>query len=404
MSLPVVCVPPVLNSLIREYRKFFTKPQFKHFNRFITGLIVSKNKTIEEINDAFGKCDQSCLNRFVSHSTWELASLNKLRIKQIRKKIPLKKKGIIIIDESMLHKTGRQMELAGIHRSGITKRLEWGHMIVNSLYVDTDDNEFPVDIGVYVREKDCEKYNHHEFKTKREMAIEQIDLALQEKLNIGLVIVDAGYEGEKFTQEIQRRNLDFCIGVRTSTKISIDRQKRISIGDYLITLTDADFKMLIEKKKAYFYHIKKANIRGIGRVKLIISYKHGDEKNIKCYITNLKKKDKTIIKLLVKRWHIECFHRDAKQHLGLEAYQVRKARGMQVVALAILIAYTLVILAGRSIKTPLRPLKTIGEKCRYFALIAYKGVLWFRRKIQNQFEFIDILKKLVFVKIKNAKV
>lgn len=85
--------------------------------------------------------------------------------------------------------------------------------------------------------------------------------------------------------------------------------------------------------------------------KTVISYKYGDEDNVKIYITHLNEKDKIIVKLLIKRWRIECFHRDAKQHLGLEAYQVRRARGMQVVALAILIAYTLVILAGRSLKT-----------------------------------------------------
>jgi len=401
MSVPVVCIPPVLNRLFQPYKAFFSKPQFNHFRRLVTGLIVSENKTLQEINDSFGEKDQSSLNRFVSQSSWDLDEFNMVRLSQVRENLCLRKKGVVIIDESLLHKCGLHMELAGIHRSGITKRLEWGHMIVNSYYTDSDDNDFPIKTDVYVREKDCQRYKV-EFKTKRELAIGQIDFALNAGFSPGTAIVDAGYEGEEFTRELTSRELDFIIGVRTTTKISVNRQKRIAIGDYLETLTDDDFETCITSEKAYFYHLMPVSMRGIGSVKLIISYAYGDEENVKCYITNLKEEDETLIKLLVKRWRIECFHRDAKQHLGLEAYQVRKGRGMQVVALAILTAYTLAILAARILSTPIRQLRTIGEICRYLQLIAYKGVQWILSKLRNPLEYIKTLKKHVFVK--SAKV
>jgi len=398
MSLPIVCIPPVLNKLLEHYKEFFTKPQFKHFKRLVTGLIVSENKTLQEINDGFGKTNQSNLNRFVN-SKIDMDRLNSLRIKQAKQHFLFKKKGALIVDESLLHKTGKKMELAGIHRSGITKKLEWGHMTVNSLYVDSEDNEFPVKTDLYVREENCKE---RKFLTKRQLAIRQIDTALREGLQVGVVIVDAGYEGEEFTREIKIRGLDFIIGVRVSTKASFDREKRIHIEEYLLRLTDDNFDYIIKDGQAYFYHIAKASIRGIGAVKLVISYVYGDEENIKCYITNLDEEDEIIIKLLIKRWRIECYHRDAKQHLGLEAYQVRKGRGMQIVALAILTAYTLVMLAARILKTPIRALRTVGEVCRYLKLIAYKGVRWIKTKLRDPIEFLKMLKKLVFVK--NAKV
>jgi len=401
MSLPVVCIPPVLNKLLSDYRSFFTKPQYNNFRRLIAGFIVSENKTVQEINDSFGERNQSSLNRFVSHSNWDLDELNLVRINSVQSHLNLKKRGALIIDESLKHKTGRHMELAGFHRSGVTKRLEWGHMDVNAFYTDTDDNDFPVKSDVYVRKIDCPKYDVL-FKTKREIAVEQIDFTLNAGLPLWLVLADAGYEGEEFTREIISRKLKFVIGVRTTTNVSFNRQKRISIQDHLKTLTDDDFTAYMTKEKAYFYHIVNTSMRGIGKVKLIISYAYGDESNIKCYITNLNENKKTIIKHLIKRWLIECFHRDAKQHLGLEAYQVRKGRGMQVVALAILIAYTLAILIARILKTPIRTLKTIGEICRYLQLIAYKGIQWIRKHIQKPKDYINVLKKHVFVK--NAKV
>lgn len=397
MSLPIVCIPPVLNKLCKFYRGFFTKPQFNHFKRLITGLIVSENKTIQEINDCFGERNQSSLNRFVN-SDLDIDGLNRLRLRQVKEHLRFRKKGVQIIDECLLHKTGKKMELAGVHRSGVTKKLEWGHMVVNSFYTDSEDNEFPIKTDVYVREDDC--VGRH-FLTKRQLALKQIDFALKEKLPIGLVLVDAGYEGEEFTQEIKSRQLDFIIGVRVSTKASFNREERIAIEDYLDTLTDMDFKHIINDEQAYFYHIIPCSIRGIGMVKLIISYSNGDEENIKCYITNLDEDNEIIIKLLIKRWRIECFHRDAKQHLGFEAYQVRKGRGMQIVALACLTAYTLTKLAARILKTPLRTLSTVGEICRYLQLIAYKGIRWIKEKARKPPEFIKTLKKLVFVK--NAK-
>ena len=401
MSLPIVSVPPIISRLTNPYRGFFTKPQFKHFRRLVTGLIVSPNKTLQEINDAYGDTNQSSLNRFVSHSKWDLDRLNQRRLSHIRKCVHFTRKGILVIDESLLHKSGRHMELAGAHRSGMTKRIEWGHMAVNAVYTDTLGNTVPVDIRIYVKDKDCDKYGVG-FKTKRELGIEEVDFALQAKLPISLVIADAGYQGEAFVRALQERLLDYIVGVRTTTKISIARSDRIEIKAYLDQLTKDDFTKYNTADQTYFYHCTDAYIRGIGKIKLVVSFTEDDEDTMKCYISNLDEDDATIFKLLLKRWSIECFHRDAKQHLGLEAYQVRLGRGMQVVALAILTAYTLVFLAMRKLKTPGRSLRTIGETCRYLGMIAYKGVRWIRRKMRDTAEFIHVLKAHVFVK--NAKV
>lgn len=400
MSLPIVNIPPAFSKSLQPYRSCLTKPQFKHFKRLVTGLIVPKNKTLQEINDAFGQCDQSSLNRFVTDSHLDSSEIEKIRIEQVKKNLNLKKKGIMVIDESLCHKTGHCMEYAGAHRSGVTKKIAWSHMIVDSFYVDTDENQFPIKSQTYIRDKDCQKLALS-FYSKREMGIHQIDFALGQNLPVGLILADAGYEGEKFTLEIIARELDFAIGVRCTTNISIDRKRRCSVDDYLSSLTDDDFEVYYDNDQTYLYHIRSASIRGIGMVKLVILYSYDDDE-VSYYITNLDEDKETIINLLSFRLSIECFHRDAKQHLGLEAYQVRKGRGMQVVALAILTAYTLAILAAGSMKTPLRPLRTIDEICRYFELVAYKGISWFKRLVSEKTRFIKTLKRLVFVK--SAKV
>ena len=188
-----------------------------------------------------------------------------------------------------------------------------------------------------------------------------------------------------------------------STKISINRQKRISIADYLETLQKKDFTQHKFKNGTYFLHSQEVSIRGDGKETLLVSYKKGDE-TIKCYVTNHHKWDNfKYMKTLLKRWSIECLHRDTKQNLGLEEYQVRKYRGMQAVALAILAAYTLLILnKAPSLLKKFRPLQTIGEMCRFAQLCAQKTKYWLKKNFNNFNTGRKILNQYILVK--NAKV
>ena len=80
---------------------------------------------------------------------------------------------MIIIDDEVLHKTGRHMEKANYHRSGKTKRNEWGHCMVDALYVGANTH-FPIDINSYLRKPNTDR--EHPFKTKREIALDILEL------------------------------------------------------------------------------------------------------------------------------------------------------------------------------------------------------------------------------------
>ena len=179
----------------------------------------------------------------------------------------------------------------------------------------------------------------------------------------------------------------------------------MSIEGYLNTLTDAHFKPHVIDGGVYFLHTIEITERNVGKERLLVSYKAGDEENVHVHVTNiLNKCDNTIMNLLLQRWTIEVWHRDAKQHLGLEDYQVRKYRGIQKVVPAILLAYTQVILMRKDaiLQSINRVLTTIGEGCRYLRLIALKGWSWLKKKAKDQDELTKILNGQVFVK--NAKV
>ena len=51
--LPLVEIPPFVKKYAEGYQDLFSPEQFEHFRRYLTGLLVSENKTIQAINGAF---------------------------------------------------------------------------------------------------------------------------------------------------------------------------------------------------------------------------------------------------------------------------------------------------------------------------------------------------------------
>ena len=398
MSLPIKEIPAEFRELISDYRCCFSKTQYANFKELVLGLIVSDNKNIQEIADCFGRVDQSSLNRFVTQSDWDEKEVNDVRLNQLKTRSKLKK-GIFICDPTLLHKVGRFMEMANYHYSGITKGKEWGHCLVNSFFTD-GKTEFPICADFYIREEDANDL--YPFRSIREICIEQLDYATS-KLPIWLFMADAGLYADFLIQDIKSRGLKYIIGTRVSNNISINHKKRISIDEYLNTLTDNDFNHYVIDGEVYFLHAVNVSERHVGKEKLLVSYKSGDEENMRVYVTNIfNMKDESIMKLLLKRWKIEVWHRDAKQHLGLEDYQIRKYCGIQKVVPAILVAYTQIILMKNKILQRLdRKISTIGEGCRYIRLLALKGSFWLKQKAKNLAKLAETMNRQVFVK--NAK-
>lgn len=281
ISLPAKEIPKRFKRLLGGYKKYLSKPQFKHFVRLIAGLIISDKKNIQEINDCFNKCDQSSLNRFLTKSDWDWKKINDVRLRQIKRRIKLSK-GILICDPTMLHKSGKKMEKSNYHYSGMTKEKGWGHLLVDSFFLDKNDNAFPVFADFYLSKEDTDQKNP--FRTTREMCIEQLNYTLK-MLPIWLVMIDAGLYADFLLREIKANGLKYMAGVRVTNNISFDGKDRISTGDYLKTLTDADFQYYFHDGEAYFLHVKEIYTRGVGKEKLLISYKDGDEEEIKINTT-----------------------------------------------------------------------------------------------------------------------
>lgn len=394
-------IPSYFVRYLSDFHEFFTKPQLNNFIRFVSGLVLSERKNIQEINSVYGDKDQSSLNRFVTCSSFDLSKINSFRLQNAEKSFGSEENGFLILDDTMAIKTGKKMEKVNYHKSGVTGKIELGHCFVDMIYSDSK-TIYPIDITSYLRAVDADKM--HPFKTKREIALDQIDFACANGVKAGNILADAWYYSVDFLKEIISRWKKYFIGTKSNVKISIDKKKRISIKEYYESLKNEDFSEHQLENGLYFLHSVNVTVRGLGKQVLLISYKKGEQDNVKYVFTNqFNWANDSYIIVLIKRWNIECFHRDMKQHLGLEEYQVRKYSGMQVVALAVLLAYTLLTLnANHKLLEKTRPLETIGEMCRFAKLYAQRSTYWMKKTFADPAKAARILNQLVLVK--NAKV
>ena len=75
--IPIVEYPSVVSSYLPAFfESVFTRPQVKNFARYITGLMISTNRTISAMNDLFyAHNDQSALNNFITEVKNQSVSL-----------------------------------------------------------------------------------------------------------------------------------------------------------------------------------------------------------------------------------------------------------------------------------------------------------------------------------------
>ena len=117
--------------------------------------------------------------------------------------------------------------------------------------------------------------------------MEHLDFAGKNKIPFWLVMADAGLYADFFLEKIKILEKKYIIGIRISNKISIDKGKRIKVEDYLNSLSDLDFSTHIYEDGIYHLHVKEVYTRGVGKEKLLVSYKKGCEDCIKIYTTNI---------------------------------------------------------------------------------------------------------------------
>ncbi len=145
--LPLVEVPELVSHYAPFIEPVFSEPAFEHFQRYVSGLILSGNKTVDGINRIFAidTRNQSSLNRWLNDSPFSLSELNRARMRLLASlpQTRIKPKGVLSIDDTLLTHYGKRFEKIAWLYDHVEKRHVWAHNLVNLHYSD-DRTDWPV--------------------------------------------------------------------------------------------------------------------------------------------------------------------------------------------------------------------------------------------------------------------
>lgn len=352
-----------LNKLIKPFESEFTKPQYKNFKQTVSCMAISSHTTIDCWAKLFDKKHQTSLDRFFIESPWDI---NKVRAKfnLVSSKF-ISPFSIGIIDDTLSHKPfAEKMEMAGIHYDHLNGGYEKSHSIVTSGY-HTNNKFLPHDLTVYQRKKDM--LDKSSFKTKNQIACDMVDTMSKQK-KIFCFVFDTWYSNKQIIKRIKANNKHYITQIKSNRNVTLSRREK-AIREHAKHIKDKQFKEFLINGDRFKVFACSAFISGIGSVLLLFCRMWLEDKekwsDMNYIITDLISfSEESIIRLYLVRGGIESFHREAKQHLGLEAYQIRKSRGIVRYLFLVMITYALLVMLMMLPYGKMRSLRTIGETCR----------------------------------------
>jgi len=356
----------IFGSTLDPYKCCFTKPQWNHFTTYITGLFIGEKgeKNIQDIAENLidGK-DQSSLNRFITKPHWDIRILNALRIQE---NLHERDGGILSLDDTLIEKTGKMIDGVGYLYDPSQKRKVLCHDIVSTFY-HTSTGQLPLYFEPYTKKEIAENSGVW-FRTKIQIAVDLLKKSLMH-VNPAAVVFDEWYMCKELIEFLNNRKLTWVSQAKTNRYIQID-EKWVSLASYAKTLQHALFKRInaeMEEKQYKWFYETTTMMKNVGLVKIVVLKRRKNSKRSTFLVSNnLDLSGLQVLKYYKKRWCIEVFHRDCKQHLGLGEYQVRKLDAVVIHLHLVFFAYTLLKNARRNpiLNTILSGVKSVGSACK----------------------------------------
>jgi hypothetical protein len=378
----------VLTGLLEEFRPCFSKPQFRNFSTYILGLVACEGKkNIDAINRCFLHTkNQSSLNRFLTHSPWNLQRLEQKRLHLARTRLPAAEgsTGYLILDDTINRKTGKHMEEAGYHYDSAEGKAVWGHDIVTTHYVN-GETEYPVRLDLYVKKETCLK-EQRVFKTKIQLACEQIAQFTPPAGTSMVVPFDSWFFCRQIVEAVAARGWDWVTQAESNRLVHADGEE-LNVTDLATLLPETWFRKVRVRGEAFMLCGLQVWMSKVGNVKLVVAK---DSDGFHFYVSNrLDWSEKQVLEAYKVRQSIDVFYRDAKQNLGLEEYQMRRGRGAIIHWHLAFNAYTLLALLRHSVcsgsKLLRRCLLTLGDVCRWVKDQCFRRLVdWIYQKFKHQ--------------------
>jgi hypothetical protein len=378
--MPIISPPKIVQDAIDKFLAplFENNPQRKHLANYLTGLMISENKTVSGMtNEMPNASEQSCLNRFLTEVDWDHEAMNKARIEWLQQFDDTKfhERGIIALDDVLLEKSGKLIPDSGTFWDHSEERYKHAqdYIIINYVH-PFSKKHYPLYFKRFKKENQCE-WTGEEFKKMTALSIELID-ECQANGVLGTFTFDSFYTCSEIQNHIHSlKNEEGTergyVGDLKFNRLVVFKGVKQQVVEFANTIPPEDRKSVtVDGKKQWYLTVcvKMPNIDHKVRVVILWKYKNDAEPR-KILVTNkIHWQAERIIETYRCRWTgTETFHRDGKQELGLEDCQLRSGLGHTRHIYCVFLAHSLLV--QQLDKTSLSEwacvkLSTIGESCR----------------------------------------
>jgi len=337
--LPIVKIPQLVEHFAPYFEQLFTPSEYEGFKRYISGLIVSENKTVEGMNRHFviEIRNQCTLNRFLTSSTYDCDQLNQRRLDflqskpatQFKTQGPLR--GVLSIDDTLMTHYGSSFDNIAKLKDPHSGVLSWSHNLVN-LYYSDDKIDYPVyqllwhppdvkkleakmdELSIHLNEEKRKaketdakqwreyilharyrdkQFKHPElvevYKTKLWLARDLIDQFLQQYPDCSLPFCfDRWYTKPMLCEYLTSLNKAYVGLAESKTKIRLASKEEMTLLEFANSLKKEHLKKGAKPKfhkvgvhwrgitKHYYAYCKTHTLPAFGKVRLVISYKKED--------------------------------------------------------------------------------------------------------------------------------
>lgn len=377
MKESLLLYPKEWKGLLNLFQDCFTKPQFNNFCQATTCMAVSQYATINRWSVLFDKKNQSSLNDFFTVSPWEEnrvhTRLSRLIIRRINDV------NIVLIDDTFSHKPyAEKMAHLGVYYDGLTKKRQKGHSIVTHGLHSNELGFVPFDEQIYKKDG----------RSKNDIACAMIERTQRFK-RLPLWLVDAWYSNNQVLGTIKKAGSHYITEIKSNRNVTIGNKKRF-VREHEKKIPKKLFTEIKIKDAKYRFFQTSTFISGLGNINLVFSQKFegADEKWGETYylITDiLSLRGERVIELFLLRGGIEGFHREGKQQIGMEGYQLRNYRGIERYLFLVLLVYVLLLLLNQQMMRKTFESKTIGELCIQLKAECYTTLLQRAKYVKKEY-------------------
>lgn len=400
---PLVDFPALVRHYAPFFRDVFSAKAFVEFERYISGLLVSENKTVDGINKLFvlESRNQSSLNRLLTASPFSLAALNTARLNLLNS-LPgtqLKPKGVLSVDDTLLTHYGQGFEQIAQLYDPNTAGYVWAHDLVTLHYSD-DDTDYPLRFQLWqpvdvahleaglraaqvplkaskaaLKASAPDKWRGYLLGVWRRRQTQQPELQAlyASKLTIAQALLQAWVSAQPapalpvtfdnwFTQAPFCRFLDETLQLAYVGTLADSDQVHLKTGPATLQAFAARLKqehlaaqrqgeppvfhpLTIRYKGAsetYYSYCQTHQIQHFGKQRLVINYRQADLTDHPVFLISnrLVWQAAGITRIRRHRWPVEVYHEEGKAE-GLDQYQLRDFGGIQRHVALVAVVYSL---------------------------------------------------------------